>query len=128
MEVTEKSLYLGIEQACVGNRIVDISKAIQQYVESFGFSVVRDLTGHGVGRYLHEDPSIPNYVTGRSSPVIKNGMTLAIEPMINAGTYKVNVAADDWTVYTKDFQPSAHFEHSIAIVNNRAEILTVCGK
>ncbi|MCX7797983.1 MAG: type I methionyl aminopeptidase [Melioribacter sp.] len=125
MEVTEKSLYLGIEQAIAGNRIGDIGNAIQSYVESFGFSVVRDLCGHGVGKYLHEDPQVPNYGKKGSGALIKNGMTLAIEPMINMGSYKVFVDRDGWTVKTVDGLPSAHFEHTIAIIDGKPEILTI---
>lgn len=126
MEVTEKSLYLGIEQAVVGNRIGDIGNAIQTYVESFGFSVVRDLCGHGVGKHLHEDPQIPNYGKRGTGALIKNGMTLAIEPMINMGSYKVFVDEDGWTVKTMDGLPSAHFEHTIAVIDGKPEILTIC--
>ncbi len=124
MEVTEKSLYLGIEQAKVGNTIGDISAAVQEYVESNGFSVVRALCGHGVGKKLHEDPQIPNYGKRGTGPKIKNGMTLAIEPMVNTGTYEVIIANDGWTVLTKDGLPSAHFEHTIAIINGKPEILS----
>jgi len=125
MDVTEKSLYKGIEAAKVNNRIGDISAAVQDYVESFGFSIVRDLCGHGVGKKLHEDPQIPNFGRKNTGPLIKNGMTLAIEPMVNTGTYKVNVEKDGWTVVTADRKPSAHFEQSIAIINGKPEILTV---
>ncbi|MCB0729668.1 MAG: type I methionyl aminopeptidase [Ignavibacteriae bacterium] len=125
MEVTEKSLYIGIEQAKVNNRIGDISFAIQEYIESNGFSIVKDLCGHGVGKYLHEDPQIPNFGKANSGAKIKNGMTFAIEPMINMGNYEVQVANDGWTVVTKDRKPSAHYEHTIAIINNVAEILSV---
>ena len=126
MDVTEKSLYLGIEQAVEGNRYGDISYAVQSYVESNGFSVVRDLCGHGVGKYLHEDPQIPNYGRKNTGAIIKNGMTFAIEPMINLGSYKVKVAEDGWTVFTADEKPSAHFEHTVAIVDGKTEILTKC--
>jgi methionyl aminopeptidase len=126
MEVTEKSLHLGIEEANAGNHVHDISYAIQSYVESNGFSVVRDLCGHGVGKYLHEDPSIPNFGRKGTGARLKNGMTLAIEPMVNLGNYKVKTAEDGWTILTFDGSPSAHFEHSILISNNKAEILTVC--
>ncbi|MDH7605525.1 MAG: type I methionyl aminopeptidase [Melioribacter sp.] len=126
MDVTEKSLYLGIEQAVAGNRIGDIGNAIQTYVESFGFSVVRDLCGHGVGKHLHEDPQIPNYGKRGTGALIKNGMTLAIEPMINMGSYKVFVDEDGWTVKTMDGLPSAHFEHTIAVIDGKPEILTIC--
>ena len=126
MKVTEKSLYMGIEEAQAGNHIYDISYAVQSYVESNGFSVVRDLCGHGVGKYLHEDPSIPNFGKKGTGAKLKNGMTLAIEPMVNAGDYRVLTAEDGWTVFTKDGSPSAHFEHTILISNNKAEILTIC--
>lgn len=125
MEATEKSLYIGIEQAKSDNRIGDISAAIQNYIEGEGFSIVRDLCGHGVGKYLHEDPQIPNFGRANSGAKIKNGMTLAIEPMVNIGTYEVQVAQDGWTVYTKDRKASAHFEHTIAIINDKPEILSV---
>ncbi len=126
MQVTEESLMKGIEAAVAGNRIGDISAAVQRHVESNGFSVVRELTGHGVGRLLHEDPQVPNFGRAHTGAKIKNGMTLAIEPMVNAGTHRVNVADDGWTVYTADLKPAAHFEHSIAIINGKPEILTVC--
>jgi methionyl aminopeptidase len=125
MRVTEESLLKGIEQAVVGNRVHDISNAVQQYVEANGFSVVRDLVGHGVGKKLHEEPSVPNYGEPGTGPALKNGMTLAIEPMVNAGTWRVKVAADGWTVSTADGRPSAHFEHTIAIINGKAQILTL---
>ncbi len=126
MDVTEKSLYLGIEQAVEKNRIGDISNAIQTYVEENGFSVVRDLCGHGVGKHLHEEPQIPNYGKKRNGSVLKNGMTLALEPMVNMGSYKVFVAEDGWTVLTLDGKPSAHFEHTIAVIDGKPEILTKC--
>ncbi len=126
MEVTEKSLYLGIEEAVSGNHVHDISYAVQSYVEFNGFSVVRDLCGHGVGKYLHEDPSIPNFGKKGTGAKLKNGMTLAIEPMVNLGNYHVKTAEDGWTILTSDGSPSAHFEHSILVSNNKAEILTVC--
>jgi methionyl aminopeptidase len=125
MRVTEESLLKGIEQAVVGKRVHDISNAVQQYVEDHGFSVVRDLVGHGVGRKLHEEPSVPNYGEAGTGPVLKEGMTLAIEPMVNVGTWRVKVASDGWTVLTADGRPSAHFEHTIAIKNGKAEILTL---
>lgn len=126
MEVTERSLSLGIEQAVEKNRLGDVANAIQTEVESYGFSVVRDLCGHGVGKYLHEDPQIPNYGRKGTGAVIKNGMTLAIEPMINLGVYKVTIDDDGWTVRTADGMPSAHFEHTIAILDGKPEILTKC--
>lgn len=126
LEVTEKSLYQGIEEAKVNNHVHDISNAVQVYVESNGFSVVKDLCGHGVGKFLHEDPPVPNYGVRGTGPKLKKGMTLAIEPMVNAGTYKVKTAKDGWTVVTQDGLPSAHFEHTILISNGSPEILTVC--
>jgi methionyl aminopeptidase len=124
MQVTHESLLLGIAQASVGKRVHDISNAVQQYVESNGFSIVRDLVGHGVGKKLHEEPSIPNFGEAGTGAALKNGMTLAIEPMVNAGTWRVKVAQDGWTVFAADGKPSAHFEHTVAIVNGAAEILT----
>src|SRR5690606_24657517 len=109
MDVTEKSLYVGIEQARVDNRVHDISAAIQQYVESNGFSIVRDLCGHGVGKFLHEDPSVPNFGKPGTGAKLKKGMTLAIEPMVNAGSFRVNTAHDGCTVVTADGSASAHF-------------------
>ncbi|MFZ5946973.1 MAG: type I methionyl aminopeptidase [Stygiobacter sp.] len=125
MDVTEKSLYIGIEQAVEKNKIGDISNAIQTYVESYGYGIVKDLTGHGVGKFLHEEPQIPNYGKKNSGAVIKSGMTLAIEPMINLGTHKVIVADDGWTILTADGKPSAHFEHTIAIIDGKPEILSI---
>uniref|UniRef100_A0A832G1G0 Methionine aminopeptidase n=1 Tax=Ignavibacterium album TaxID=591197 RepID=A0A832G1G0_9BACT len=125
LDVTEKSLYEGIAQAIVGNRIHDISYAVQNYVESNGFSIVKDLCGHGVGRFLHEDPSIPNYGIKGTGAKLKNGMTLAIEPMVNAGDWRVKTKDDGWTVVTADGLPSAHFEHTILVNGNKPEILTV---
>jgi methionyl aminopeptidase len=126
MDVTEKSLYIGIEQAIEDNRVHDISYAVQEYVESNGFSVVRDLCGHGVGKYLHEEPSIPNYGKRGTGAKLRNGMTIAIEPMVNMGKYSVKTGYDGWTVLTIDGLPSAHFEHTILVSNGKPEILTVC--
>ncbi len=125
MDVTEKSLYQGIEEAKVNSRLHDISAAIQNYVESYGFSIVRDLCGHGVGKFLHEDPSIPNYGKKGTGAKLKKGMTLAIEPMVNMGEFGVKTGADGWTVVTADGLPSAHFEHTVLISNGNPEILTV---
>jgi methionyl aminopeptidase len=125
MEVTEKSLYLGIEKAICENKVHDISFAVQEYVETNGFSVVRELCGHGVGKFLHEDPSIPNYGKKGTGAKLKNGMTIAIEPMVNAGGYYIKTASDGWTVITADGKPSAHFEHTVLISNFEPEILTV---
>lgn len=126
MDVTEKSLQLGIEQARSGNRVHDISSAVQEYVEQNRFSVVRDLCGHGVGKFLHEDPAVPNFGRKGTGSKLKKGMTIAIEPMVNAGGYEVASASDGWTVITEDGSPSAHFEHTILILDNSPEILTVC--
>lgn len=126
LDVTEKSLYEGIKESRANNRVHDISSAVQKYVEANGFSVVKDLCGHGVGKFLHEEPAVPNYGVRGTGPKLKNGMTIAIEPMVNFGTYKVKTAKDGWTVVTQDGLPSAHFEHTVLITNNSTEILTVC--
>ena len=126
MEVTEKSLYVGIEQAKLNNRVHDISAAIQEYVEANGFSVVRDLCGHGVGKFLHEEPSVPNFGKKGTGAKLKKGMTIAIEPMVNMGSYQVKTNSDGWTVLAVDGLPSAHFEHTVLISNGTPEILTVC--
>ena len=120
--VTEGSLKSGVAQAVSGAWIGDISSAIQQYAESRGFSVVREYTGHGVGRDLHEEPQIPNFVTGKGL-LLRKGMTLAVEPMVNAGDWHTVLADNQWTVLTADGSLSAHFEHTIAITNGKAEIL-----
>jgi methionyl aminopeptidase len=124
MERTVESLYLGIEKAVSGSRVGDISYAIQNYVESFGYSVVRDLVGHGLGRNLHEKPEVPNYGKRGNGPKLKEGMVLAIEPMINLGGRRVVTEKDGWTVRTVDRMPSAHFEHDIVVRNGKAEILS----
>jgi methionyl aminopeptidase len=124
IDVTEKALYEGIAQAVAGNRVVDISRAIQTYVESNGFSVVREFVGHGVGKRMHEEPQIPNFVDGKSSPKLRAGMTLAIEPMVNAGRPEVQILNDGWTVVARDGKPSAHFEHTVLITEKEPEILT----
>ena len=126
LEVTEKSLQLGIEQAKSGNRVHDISAAVQDFVEQNGFSIVRDLCGHGVGKFLHEDPAVPNFGKRGTGAKLKKGMTIAIEPMVNAGRYEVMTSPDGWTVMTADASPSAHFEHTILVLDNSPEILTVC--
>ncbi len=128
MDVTERALYEGINQAVSGNRVADISRAIQDYVEGNGFSVVREFVGHGVGKSMHEDPQIPNYVENKSSPKLRPGMTLAIEPMVNAGAAAVEILRDGWTVVTKDGKPSAHFEHTVLITETEPEILTCLEK
>lgn len=124
MDVTRESLYKGIEKAAPGNRLSDISHAIQSYVEANGFSVVRSLVGHGIGRNLHESPEVPNYGAPGMGPELKPGMCLAIEPMVNAGMYEVYTLDDGWTVVTLDGRPSAHFEHTVAITENGPVILT----
>lgn len=121
---TYESLYLGIDQAKAGNRIGDVSYAVQSYVEQFGYGVVRELVGHGVGKSLHEDPEVPNYGKRGKGPKIVPGMVFAIEPMINMGTRKVVQERDGWTIRTSDRKPSAHYEHTVAIHEDRTEILT----
>jgi len=125
MEVTKESLYKGLEQAKPGNRLSDISHAIESYVKEHGYTVVKDFTGHGVGRNLHEDPAIPNYGEAGHGPILKPGMTLAIEPMVNAGKHNVRILSDDWTTVTVDRSDSAHFEHTIVITENGYRILTI---
>lgn len=124
LRVTKESLYKGIEQAQENKRIGDIGFTIQSYCESKGYSVVRELVGHGIGRQMHEAPEVPNYGRRGTGPLIKNGMCIAIEPMINMGGKKVVFENDGWTVRTKDRKPSAHFEHTIAIRNGKADILS----
>lgn len=124
LDTTRNSLQKGIEQAVVGNRISDISKAIQDCVEGGGFSVVRQFVGHGIGTQLHEAPEIPNFHQGERTVRLLPGMVLAIEPMVNMGTHKVKVLRDGWTVITIDKKPSAHFEHSIAVTENGPLILS----
>lgn len=123
---TEDSLYQGIDRAVAGGRLYDISSAIQQHVESRGYSVVREFVGHGIGRKLHEDPQIPNYGVAGRGLSLKAGMVLAIEPMINCGGYAVNVLQDGWTAVTADGSLSAHFEHTVAVTEHGPEILTRC--
>ena len=124
LSVTRESLYKGIANALPGNRLYDISHSIQSYVESFGFSVVRDFVGHGIGKSLHEDPQIPNYGEPGKGLKLKPGMVFAIEPMINQGSHEVKVLSDGWTVETVDGRLSAHFEHTVAITENGPDILT----
>lgn len=124
LTVTEESLYLGIEQLVADNSVGDIGNAIQQHVEKNDFNVVRDLVGHGVGRKPHEDPQVPNYGQPRMGVKLRTGMVLAIEPMVNMGSFEVYFADDEWTVKTSDGLPSAHFEHSVAITNNGPDILS----
>ncbi len=124
LDTTRECLESGIQQAIVGNRIGDISKAIQDYIEGNGFSVVRQFVGHGIGTELHEAPEIPNFYQGERTARLLPGMVLAIEPMVNIGTHKVKVMRDGWTVITADKKPSAHFEHSIAVTENGPLILS----
>jgi methionyl aminopeptidase len=123
--VTEEALYKGIEQARPGNRLSDISHAVQTCVESHGFSVVREFVGHGIGTNLHEDPEIPNFGTPNQGPLLKPGMVFAIEPMVNLGGHATRIIDDGWTVVTKDGKPSAHFEHTVAVTESGPQILTV---
>ena len=124
LDVTKQSLYKGIEMAVVGNRVGDISNAVQTYCEERGYSVVREFVGHGIGRSVHEDPEVPNFGAAGHGPRLVNGMCIAIEPMINAGTRFVSTDSNGWTVRTKDGKLSAHFEHTIAITDNGPIILT----
>jgi methionyl aminopeptidase len=124
LKVTEESLYVGIENAVEGNRLSDISHSIQTFVEDHGFSVVRDYVGHGIGSNMHEEPQVPNFGKPGRGPRLKQGMTLALEPMVNMGTYDVMTLEDNWTVVTNDRKLSAHFEHTIAITDDAPEILT----
>ena len=124
LDVTKQSLYKGIEMAIVGNRVGDISNAVQTYCEERGYSVVREFVGHGIGRSVHEDPEVPNFGAAGHGPRLVNGMCIAIEPMINAGTRFVSTDSNGWTVRTKDGKLSAHFEHTIAITDNGPIILT----
>lgn len=125
IEITEKALYIGIEKAKPGNRLYDISYAIQFWVESNGFSVVRDFVGHGIGKDLHEEPQIPNFGPPNQGPRIEKGMVFAIEPMVNEGTYAVKILSDGWTVVTADGKRSAHFEHTIAVTDGEPDVLTI---
>ena len=124
LEVTKEALYKGTAQAKVGNRVGDISAAVQEYAESFGYGVVRELVGHGVGRKMHESPEVPNFGAQGRGPLLKEGMVICIEPMINMGTKAVVFERDGWTVRTKDNKPSAHFEFAVAIRRDGADILT----
>lgn len=125
IEVTKESFFKGVEKAVVGNKLSDISAAVQNYVESFGFSVVRDYVGHGIGRDMHEDPEVPNYGRPGRGPKLIHGMVLAIEPMVNVGGYHVEVKSNDWTVETVDGSLSAHYENTVAILKDGPEILTL---
>ncbi|MBM3251759.1 MAG: type I methionyl aminopeptidase [Candidatus Omnitrophica bacterium] len=124
VDVTKRALDIGISKASAGNRLSDISHNIQTFVESNGFSVVRDFVGHGIGKELHEDPEIPNFGQANLGPELKPGMVLAIEPMVNMGTYESKILSDGWTAVTKDRLPSAHFEHTVAVTENGPQVLT----
>lgn len=124
IDVTKKSREIGIEEMVAGNRLGDVGNAVQKYVESNGFSVVKDFAGHGVGKAMHEDPCIPNFGRKGRGIKIEDGMVLALEPMVNVGTYKISITDDDWTVVTRDGKRSAHFEHTVAIVGGKPIILT----
>jgi methionyl aminopeptidase len=124
VEITKECLYLGIEQCKLNNHIGDISHAVQHHAEKNGYGVVRELVGHGLGKNLHEKPDVPNYGSRGSGKKIKNGMVLAIEPMINLGTKNVQQLNDGWTIITKDKKPSAHFEHNVAVIDGKTEILS----
>ncbi len=124
IEVTREAIRRGIEKAVDGNRLSDISHAVQQYAEQYGYGVVRKYTGHGIGRSLHEEPQVPNFGQPNLGPKLVEGMALAIEPMLNLGTHDVEELSDGWTVVTKDGERSAHFEQSIVVGKNKAEVLT----
>ena len=125
LDATQQSLYKAIVQAVVGNRINDVSAAVEGHVQQYGYGVVRQFVGHGIGRNLHEPPEVPNYHREGASPKLYQGMTIAIEPMINMGTHEVKVLKDGWTVITQDKKPSAHFEHSIAVTDGKPNILSL---
>ena len=124
MEVTKESLFKGLEQVKAGNRIGDIGHAVQEYAESFGFGVVRELVGHGVGTDVHEEPDVPNYGKAHTGPILKEGMVIAVEPMITAGTREIFILDDDWTIITQDEKPAAHYEHTVLVTKDGYEILT----
>lgn len=125
IDITRESFFKGIEFAKSGNHLIDISAAIQDFVESNGFAVVRDYVGHGIGREMHEDPNVPNYRTGRKGPKLMTGMTLAIEPMVTVGSYKVKTLSNKWTVVTKDGSDAAHYENTVYITDGKPELLTL---
>lgn len=124
LRVTKESLYKGIEACKAGNRIGDISNAVQTYCERHGYSIVREMCGHGIGRSMHEDPEVPNYGRKGTGALIKNGMCICIEPMVNQGKRNIVIEKDGWTCRTRDRFPSAHFEHTVAIIDGKTEILT----
>lgn len=124
MEVTEQALFKGLEQVYPGNKLSNVSHAIQQYAEANGFSIVREFTGHGIGQNLHEDPAIPNFGAPNRGPILKAGMVLAIEPIINVGKPAVKILSDQWTAVAVDGSTSAHYEHTVAVTDDGYEILT----
>ncbi|MGE0887657.1 MAG: type I methionyl aminopeptidase [Blastocatellales bacterium] len=124
MDVTRSSLFRAVEKMVPGNRLYDVSYAVQEYVEENGYSIVRDFCGHGIGQRMHEDPQVPNYGRPGTGPKLKEGWVLAIEPMVNAGTHEVKILSDGWTVKTKDGSASSHFEHTIAVTENGPVVLT----
>lgn len=124
LRVTEESLELGIQKARVGNRVGDVSAAVQEYVEKNGFSIVRDMVGHGIGREYHEEPQVPNFGQPGHGPALKEGMVFTIEPMVNSGGYQMRILDDNWTAVTADGSNSAHFEHTIAVTRNGPDVLT----
>ncbi len=128
LEVTEKALYIGLEMAKPGNYVSDISHAIESYVKPFGYGIVEEFTGHGIGRELHEEPYVPNFGKPKQGPVLKPGMTFCVEPMVNLGTKRVKILSDNWTTVTTDRKPSAHFEHMIVITETGYDILTISKK
>ncbi|HLV51668.1 MAG TPA: type I methionyl aminopeptidase, partial [Flavobacterium sp.] len=124
LQVTKESLYIGIREFKAGNRVGDVGSAIQKYAESFGYSVVRELVGHGIGKKMHEAPEMPNYGKRGRGKLFVEGMTVAIEPMINMGTKNIKQLKDGWTIVTRDGKPSAHFEHDVALVDGKPELLS----
>jgi methionyl aminopeptidase len=128
MRVTQEALMLGIQQCIIGNRVGDISHAVQTHAEANGFSVVESMVGHGVGRDMHEDPQVPNFGPPGQGPELREGMVLAIEPMVNAGGYEVELGSDGWAIYTRDRSLSAHFEHTVAITKGGPRILTAAAE
>jgi len=125
LEVTQRSLEAGIARVKAGNRLGEVSAAVQETAEAAGFSVVRELVGHGIGKAMHEDPQVPNFGSAMEGPVLEKGMVIAIEPMLNIGGHKVNTKVDGWTVVTADGSPSAHFEHTVAVTDDGCDILTL---
>ena len=128
LDITEKSLYIGLEQAKPGNYVSDISHAIESFVKPYGYGIVEEFTGHGIGRDLHEEPFVPNFGKPKEGPILKPGMTFCVEPMVNLGTKRVKVLSDNWTTVTVDRKPSAHFEHMIVITETGYDILTTIKK